>query len=52
MNIIHNSFRWMYVWKIKTKSKYRLKEFDVKNRTCHYLDDKIKDRDISRLIIY
>ena len=34
------------------ESKYGLKEFDVKSRTCHYLDDKIKDSDISRLIFY
>ena len=36
----------MSVWNIKMKSKDKLKETDIKNRTCFSSDDKIGVIDI------
>ena len=35
------------------ESNYKLKEIDIKNRTCYYLDDiiKIQDFDIDNILI-
>ena len=34
------------------ESKDELKEIDIKNRACYYLDDIIRDFDITLIIFY